>query len=1274
MAVIFYKIYEFFKKQTLLFGTAVFLFLTLFAYLASQLNFNEDSEALLPDAKNLQLANDILKASGLSDRMIMMVHNDNTNPDNLIQTTSDFINQIDSQTNSYIKAYKVGLQEDNFLNIYNEVLANLPMLLDSADLQNCKSKLTASAIAESIESGYKKMLSPAGVMWRTAFINDPLGLAGIAMQKLNALRSNEAFNLHQGYLMDAEKETVFLFLDLKYSSNETVKNAKFLKLLDKNITAFNSKIEIPVDIYYYGAVPVSVGNANQIKWDINVTVTIALLILSIFFAFYFRSIIAFFIVFLPAVFGALTSIGIISITGQNIAVISLGIGAVLLGITVDYSLHVLIHLNKNRSKKKMFSDLTSPILMSSLTTAIAFLCLKIINTKAIGDLGLFAGLSVFAAAIATLILLPQLFNPEKKSSHKAFKDPFYGLANFPYHEKKYWVLSLFIITGFLLFFVPKVSFVSNMEQLNFLTPKLKTAENLLYASTGSQNEKIYAITQNKDFDKAISENQKFISQLDDFKTNQTITNFESVQDFLVSKEEQEKRIKNWNNFWQQKDANQLEQQIDQIASQFKIKQGTFQSFIDRISNPISVENSQFNLPSLEKAILNEYVFSKDSTHYIINIITTPKEQMEMAIHQLPQQKNTHLINLKQSTSSYVAVLKNDLNKLAWLTFIIIFVILLILFGRIELAILTIIPIVLSWIWTLGIMGLLGVQLNITNIIITTFVFGLGVDYAIFITKGILHQYTYDEEMLIDYKRGIFLSCLTTVIGLGALIFAQHPALKSIAAVSIIGILSTVIITTSILPFLLKKLLFDRPTKGNRPYTLRISLSTWYAYFYFVLGCLVLAIFSFVFQLTPVAKKQKKRIYHKLVYVWIYSLVHKMFHIKKEYINKPTDQSQAIYIANHQSFLDILFMLLTHSKCIMLTNNWVWNSPFFGRVVRYADFYPVANGVEESVDHLKELVDDGYSIIVFPEGTRSKSNDLGRFRKGSFYLSEALKLDIVPVLLHGTGDSIRKNDLMINSGHTTIKYLEKIKYTDRSWGEDYNERGKSIRKFFKEEYSKHRSEKEHPRYFKNIVNSNYIYKTPWLPYYIRTKLKLANYFEELDNILPKEGHITDIGCGYGYMDYILHLSSPKRKFTAIDYDEKKVKLAQHNYINDGSLEFIYTDALKFEIPQSDAIIIWDVLHYFTKEEQFELLDKCQLSLNENGMIIIRDGVTEDHKNHSKTKLTEWISTNFGFNKSLNPSLSFIEIRELENYATKEGFSFEIISKSERTSNHLILLKK
>src|SRR5690606_17214163 len=160
------------------------------------------------------------------------------------------------------------------------------------------------------------------------------------------------------------------------------------------------------------------------------------------------------------------------------------------------------------------------------------------------------------------------------------------------------------------------------------------------------------------------------------------------------------------------------------------------------------------------------------------------------------------------------------------------------FRSFSLTLVTGIPIFITWWITIGIMGALNIEFNIFNIIISTFIFGLGIDYSIFVTVGLLREYNSGEKVLPTQRTSILLSFITTVLGIGVLILAKHPALYSISLVCIIGILSAVFVAFTIQPAIFL-LFIGSPSK--RPINLRLLVHSVLSFTYYGLGGLFLSI-------------------------------------------------------------------------------------------------------------------------------------------------------------------------------------------------------------------------------------------------------------------------------------------------------------------------------------------------------------------------------------------------------------------------------------------------
>ena len=87
-------------------------------------------------------------------------------------------------------------------------------------------------------------------------------------------------------------------------------------------------------------------------------------------------------------------------------------------VTLDYSLHILTHIRSNNHINKLYKEITKPILMSSLTTALAFLCLFFLNSQALQDLGIFAAVSVLGASCFALLFIPLVYKDSPKTIKK----------------------------------------------------------------------------------------------------------------------------------------------------------------------------------------------------------------------------------------------------------------------------------------------------------------------------------------------------------------------------------------------------------------------------------------------------------------------------------------------------------------------------------------------------------------------------------------------------------------------------------------------------------------------------------------------------------------------------------------------------------------------------------------------------------------------------------------------------------------------------------------
>lgn len=158
---------------------------------------------------------------------------------------------------------------------------------------------------------------------------------------------------------------------------------------------------------------------------------------------------------------------------------------------------------------------------------------------------------------------------------------------------------------------------------------------------------------------------------------------------------------------------------------------------------------------------------------------------------------------------------------------------------------------------------------------------------------------------------------------------------------------------------------------------------------------------------------------------------------------------AIIICNHQSHLDLLSILMLSPRISAMTNRWVWNFPLYAPVIRYCEFYPVTNGLESNERDIQSLLKRGYSVLIFPEGTRSAENKILSFHRGAFYLAERLGVDILPLYLDGPGRVLPKKDFTFHRDNITVEIGKRVGPDDTSMGDNYREKTKRWHKWYLE---------------------------------------------------------------------------------------------------------------------------------------------------------------------------------------------------------------------------------
>ncbi|MBU2947944.1 MMPL family transporter [Zobellia uliginosa] len=1185
MGDFFYKAYQFIAQKRLISLSVLLLILIGLSVIVSKIQFEDDITSLIPANEEAQRVQKVLKSITFTDKIIINVQKEEDGTvDDLTKYAKDLLDSLEQNQSEYIKSIQGRVNSDDVPKTLDLVYNNLPLFLELDDYPSISKKIGPDSIAKVTEENYRTLISPSGIVAKKTIVKDPLHLSFIALKRLQELGVGDDFKLKNGFLLDKEEKNILLFLTPANGSNETDKNLPFSNALYVLQDQLNQVYKAKVHSEYYGAALVAVANAKQIRSDIQFTVSVAMTLLIIILMLFYRKLALPFILFLPTLVGALMSIAFLCVLRDRISAISLGIGSVLLGVTLDYALHILTHIRNGNGVESLYKEVAPSILMSSLTTASAFLCLLFLESQALQDLGIFAAVSVLGASVFALLFIPQVYSP--KSAVSARRTILDRVAAFDFHKSKWAIIGLVLFSVISIFTYNKVVFNKDIAKLNYETKVLREARERLEILTDISSKSIYLSTYGNDIESVLTQNDSLYDELKILEEENNILSFSSVGGLIRAKKTQEAKIKAWENFWNQEKINATKKTLIESSAEFGFKPTTFSKFYDLLNADFEpMEVTAFE--SIKSFSLDDYIVNDENGTTITSLVKVDDDHIDALRKRFENSPNTLLIDRQQVNETFLGNLKNDFNSLIGYSFVVVLLILILFYRSLSLTVITSIPIFLTWFLTVGIMGLFHIEFNIFNIIICSFIFGLGVDYSIFITNGLLTEYRTGEKVLPTHKTSILLSVITTIAGVGVLIFAKHPVLYTISTVSLIGILSAAFVAFTLQPLLFRLFI---GSADKRPISIRYFIHSVLSFTYFGSGGFLHSIYGVIkLKLSPQSRQKVNLGFHKSVSKLMGSVLYTNPFVSKEIRNpyNETFEKPVMIIANHTSFLDILAIGMLHPKIIFMVNDWVYNSPVFGSAAKLAGAYPVSGGIENGEAFLKEKVAQGFSIIAFPEGTRSTSNKIKRFHKGAFYLAQQFELDILPVLIHGNSEVLPKGSFIIRDGSITIELLPRIKAHDTQYGKNYSERAKKLGAYFRNEFRRLRDEIEDENYWNKALLENFRYKGDVV--YKAVKQDIETHKKTYQLLLKRIGpktKVVHISQDFGQLDILLALDSIDRKITVKLQNTEASALLKHNFLTKNYSKITVANSMKEAISTPGDVLLIDIkldTKYFSEPE-------------------------------------------------------------------------------------------
>ncbi len=782
MSRFFLSIYRFFARKRALMYILLVLSFGVFAWFGLQIRLDENIATLLPRIDTSDKCAVAFRNIRVKDKVFVQIHAADgaaLAPDSLAAAMDEYITLLgEKDGEGLVENSLYRLDEDDMNNFLYYAMSFLPCHLDSTFYPALDTLLTEKYI-DSVMRG---------------------DVFSAALPDLGG------FTLVDGHLFSPDSTVALAFLSPGFDALETKVCHRMEKMLSQ-AAAELQKARPEVEVLCHGTPIEGSFNSWQIKKDLIFTVGLSLLVICIVIWICFRSASTLPNLLMPVAYGTLCALSCMFWIKGSMSLIALGIGVIILGVAISYCLHVLTHYKFVGDVERMIAEQARPICLGCLTTIGAFLGLMFTSSELLHDFGLFASIALVSTTLFALIFLPHFFREGDTRKNEAAFSLVNRINSYPLDRNKPVVVLLLVFIGVSLANAHRVGFDNDLNNIGYKEPKMIRSEQLYNAKVNGGHFNMYYAANAEDLDDAILISRRLSDVLDSLKGKGLLYSFTTPEGLLVPLSEQQENIDRWQQYWTMERTASTYRMLRRCARRYGWSESTQMDIPETFRAMARADyepTTLYEAGVLPEGLLANFVENTPDGWLVFTGVLMDEGNARAVSDAVAGLDGVIVLDPFYYTGDMVEIVHSDFSIVLLISSLFVFLVLLLSMRNPVTTLIAFMPMGLSWYIVQGVMAMIGVKFNLVNIMISTFIFGIGVDYSIFVMDGLISKARFGTYRLLTcHKAAIFFSGFVLLVVIGSLLFARHPAIFSIGVSTIIGMTATILITYALQPLLFR---------------------------------------------------------------------------------------------------------------------------------------------------------------------------------------------------------------------------------------------------------------------------------------------------------------------------------------------------------------------------------------------------------------------------------------------------------------------------------------
>lgn len=664
----------------------------------------------------------------------------------------------------------------------------LPLILEPEDYSEISSRINRKGVESSLTEAFSLLNSPAGIGLKQRIQSDPLTLSLLGLAKMEYLRHDFSIALDEGYLMSKDGRSCLLISESNRSLTDSSEASKVEKSLQQVYErALDSKVEARI----IGTLPHTLANARTVQQDLKRLLPSAAIVLVLLLGITLKSVRGIGVFGVPLL-AAIPAVGLTSVVYGQMSGIALGFGIVLLGIGVDFGIHLYLALvRENGTIKERIGTVRQPVLYATLTTSAVFILLHFSNVDSHRQMATLALSGIVLSVLYSWLLIPTLAPKGRLRRGEGNKSISQTTENTVQPQGARVLLVVWgglLIAGVLTW--PSLEYNGDLRLLDVPDERVRADESFFRETWGTTEDQSFILVDGT-LEEALEKNSLVYRWL----TQNNFHKFQSIAPLLPGAASRKENLHRWLEFWEDK-KRLLKDSFMEVGGTLGFRNEAFTPFWERLdSENITLDSEQIisgQLHPIFGSMLKRQgegqgeagTTDREKNYLVMTTLSGEPGRIEALSRVTTAVAGATLVANSKWRAEVERLLRLDVLFLSSLAGLVIVVLVSLQFREIR-AVFGVLAPVLSALSAMSVFCYItDGHLNMMHLIMGIMVIGLSVDYGIF--RVCSHYNTYSGHSS-NGVAGVSICAASSLVGFGVLVFANHPALHALGITVMVGI-------------------------------------------------------------------------------------------------------------------------------------------------------------------------------------------------------------------------------------------------------------------------------------------------------------------------------------------------------------------------------------------------------------------------------------------------------------------------------------------------------